>query len=155
MCESDDDQKIVPIAEAMEKGYVALKRGNQGSIGIGLQTVDEACGLMGPGELIIIAGRPGQGKTTLGMQAAIHSAYEKGRSVLFASLEMSHASLGGRTMCALAGLDPRLLRRGKPLSKRANDSVLEVLNAMTDVKLSVWDASRATVAQIQAKAKHH
>lgn len=61
----------------------------------GLSRWDHAAGPWRPGESIVIAGRPGSGKTALALQIAAHGAANSGR-VLFISLEMHAEELIGR-----------------------------------------------------------
>src|SRR5450755_1643538 len=72
---------------------------------IGLQTgiaeVDRALGGMRPGELIILAARPSQGKSVLAQQIATHAALQGNGTILF-SLEMSDDELADRHLAAHA-----------------------------------------------------
>ena len=77
----------------------------------GIPTLDEAIGPIMAGELMIIAARPGQGKTALGTQVALHAA-ERGRSALLVSLEMKDPELALRVLCGWAELDSRDVRSG-------------------------------------------
>lgn len=60
----------------------------KGSIVTGFKNIDEKCGLIRDEEVVIIAGRPGDGKTSMGCQIALSNA-RLGKKVQFFSLEMS------------------------------------------------------------------
>jgi replicative DNA helicase len=61
-------------------------------------------GCLGNGRLVVIAGRPGSGKTALGLNIAAHAAIDQGVPVLFASLEMDAAELGERLLAERSGV---------------------------------------------------
>ena len=64
------------------------------------------------GELVIIGGRPGYGKTALMLTFALQMA-QRGVRVHFVSLEMSHSSLIDRAVAQMLRIDSRLLRSGE------------------------------------------
>ena len=64
-------------------------------VGTGLPQLDEALGKMRPGELILLGGRPGAGKTSIAQNIAFNAA-QSGVGVFFASLEMLQADMGVR-----------------------------------------------------------
>jgi replicative DNA helicase len=66
-----------------------------------IPSFDFALGTIRRGHSIIVAARPGMGKTALALTYA-HGAAERGHGVLFASLEMRAAELGGRLACDVA-----------------------------------------------------
>jgi replicative DNA helicase len=65
-----------------------------------------------PANLIIVAGRPSMGKTTIVMNMAEHIAIDKKIPVIFFSLEMSHQELAMRLLCSRAMLSLGEVRRG-------------------------------------------
>lgn len=73
------------------------RRGEEraGFVSTGLEYLDRLLRGIGPGELAILAGRPGTGKSALALQIAAHVARAQG-AVLFVSLEMSRFELAGR-----------------------------------------------------------
>ena len=77
----------------------------------GLIAFDERLGGFHAGELIVLAARPGQGKTSLALQMAAHMA-RVGRSVYFASLEMGHDELALKLLCSEAGVSTQRIRSG-------------------------------------------
>src|SRR5262249_49576407 len=65
-----------------------------------------------PSNLVIIAGRPSMGKTTLVLNIAEHVAIDKKIPVVFFSLEMSNQELALRLLCSKALLNMSEIRRG-------------------------------------------
>ena len=77
----------------------------------GFNCLDTAITGLGRGHLLIVAGRPGMGKSALMAEIALRTA-EAGKQVLFFSLEMSAADLGLRMICSRAGLDTQKAAKG-------------------------------------------
>lgn len=67
----------------------------------GLLSLDDAISRLRPGQLIILAGRPGSAKTSLAMHTAHAVARDGGRALVW-SLEMPRRDLGRRLLCSLA-----------------------------------------------------
>ncbi|MBC8489075.1 MAG: replicative DNA helicase [Bacteroidetes bacterium] len=66
-----------------------------------------------PGELIIVAGRPGMGKTAVGLNLFAKNAAEQNKNILFFSLEMDEFPLLDRLTCSYGGIDPNFLKSGE------------------------------------------
>ena len=89
-----------------------IRRGRSAGIMTGLPAFDEQIGGLFPGELTIVAARPGQGKTSLALQMAAHAA-DAGHVVYFASLEMGRCELAMKRLCAVAGVSGMRIRTGE------------------------------------------
>ena len=72
-----------------------LAKRKSNSINTGYKELDESLGGFKPGELIIIAGRPGMGKTTFAINLIKNMCYANKRVAMF-SLEMSESSLASK-----------------------------------------------------------
>lgn len=97
----------------------AAQRGSQiTGVPTGFYELDQLTGGLHGGEQIILAGRPGMGKTALGMAIAMNvakaHAQRSGRraGVLFFSLEMNRKQLSTRTICTAARVNYNALRTG-------------------------------------------
>jgi len=78
----------------------------------GIHDLDNLTGGLERGEFVIVAGRPGMGKSALAAQIARHVA-ETGLGVAFFSLEMSKSQIITRLMCAGARIDSHAVKRGE------------------------------------------
>lgn len=67
---------------------------------------------LGPGRVIVLAGRPGMGKTSFGLDVARHIALREGRRVAVVSLEMTSEQLVLRLLCAEAEVPLQRVRTG-------------------------------------------
>jgi replicative DNA helicase len=117
----------------------------------GIESVDRAAGGLLPGELQIIAARPGNGKTSLAMQVAKWTA-EKGRPVLFVSLEMKSTELVCRTLCGMTEIESRTLRRGEALQTDI-DRLEKANHDLESLPFRIFDPPTATVQRIRATAR--
>lgn len=78
----------------------------------GLSSMDKITGGLRKGELILIAGRPGMGKTTFALHLAAHSAFRENKKVLFFSFEMSAQTLMNRILSAECNIRAEKIRDG-------------------------------------------
>ncbi|MFN0117669.1 MAG: replicative DNA helicase [Elusimicrobiota bacterium] len=92
------------------------KMANDGKLVTGVPTgyieLDTMTSGLQPGNLIIVAGRPSMGKTTIVMNMAEHIAVDQKTPVIFFSLEMSHQELAMRLLCSRALISMGSIRRG-------------------------------------------
>lgn len=107
-----------------------------------------------PGQLVVVAGRPGVGKSTVAMDMARHAARGKA-SVMFASLEMTRDELLMRLACAEAGVRFSEVRRGRrgTLSWNERCRVREAQERIKDMPLRIEDQFDMTLGQIRAAAR--
>ena len=102
------------VVAALEK--LELIRASGGSvIGVpsGLLDLDDITSGFQEGDLIIIAGRPGMGKTALALSMIRNAALEADVGVGMFSLEMANHQLAMRLLCAEARVDSHFVRTGK------------------------------------------
>jgi replicative DNA helicase len=111
-----------------------------------------------PGNLIILAARPSQGKTALALDFARNMA-EAGSSVAFVSLEMSKEELVVRLLCAAGFLDGYRLRTKKMSEKKDSDGksdwdrLTDAMTRLARMKIFIDDSSSLTVTELRAKVK--
>jgi replicative DNA helicase len=117
--EDTEEQGLPEILSGLTREYEAasLGKGPQG-VTTGFNRLDKILGPMLPGQLHILAARPGCGKTSLALGIADHVALSMQRPVGFVSLEMSRNELVHRLLCARARVDGAALRQGTPLDER-------------------------------------
>lgn len=139
---------VKAIKETAERGVIAVSSG--------LADLDEELDGGGrPGELIVIAGRPGMGKSSLLQQWLISAATERDRGLwgwsYGASLEMRGEQIGGRLLASRSGINGRILRRGA-LSQEDWGAVAAAGRDLA--RLPVWLADKAsTMVRIAAEAR--
>jgi replicative DNA helicase len=117
----------------------------------GVLKLDSTLGPIMPGELAIIAGRPGGGKTSLGMQIAQHVATRG--PVLFISLEMKDRELIRRTLSSISGIDSRRLRESR-IGPADHERLRDARTELTGLPLQICAPPRASIGQICGVAKY-
>ena len=118
----------------------------------GFLDLDEWTAGLQPSELIVLAARPGVGKTSLGLSIAAHVAIEEQVPVFFASLEQSRHELLERLLCSRAEVDGHRLRRGCP-SKEDLDRIIEASTVIRDAPLHIDDKANQSMLRIAANAR--
>jgi replicative DNA helicase len=102
----------VAIEQAVEEAR-AIVRGRGGrSVLTGFWDYDDRFGGLFPGELVVVAARPGIGKTSLATQIAHHVSRHRGL-VYMATLEMASREVAMRLLCGLAGVSHQMVRTAK------------------------------------------
>jgi replicative DNA helicase len=143
--------------EAMER---IVERMNGGDVGLsfGFPDLDRDFGGMPSSGLVVVAARPGHGKTAFAMNVA-QKVIERGTAVLFVSLEMAAIELAERYLVQSSGVDGHRVRSGQ-----LNQDELRRLDlarvAFRDRSLHIDDTAIRTPAQIvgnarRCKAKHN
>ncbi len=118
----------------------------------GIDKLDEMTAGLKGGELIIIAGRPGMGKTAFALNVAMHACQERTVPVVVFSLEMRKEELARRVLCGEARVDGGRLRTGQ-LS--GNDCTRLINAAGPTSELPIWidDTAALTVTELRGKAR--
>lgn len=99
-----------PHSALLEETFESLAGPNP-ALPTGFTELDDLTGGITPGELAVLASRPGTGKTTMALTIADHLATDCEETVLYASLEMSARALTLRRMASRAGVPLRRLQR--------------------------------------------
>ncbi len=157
---SDGDGEPVKLADAAAEAVVRIdeiqRRGKGAGLLTGLLGFDSDMGGLFPGELTILASRPGVGKTSLALQIAAHNT-ERGRLVYFASLEMSAVELSLRLACGESGVSNQSVRTGQ-LDCDNTAALSRALARQSTANLDIHDRSALTVAairrEIRKRVKH-
>ena len=118
----------------------------------GWKFLDKYLGGYNEGDLIVVAGRPGMGKTALALSLMKEFANLGGKG-LFLSLEMPSDQLARRYISLLGNIDNWKIRSGS-LQGYEIDKVIQIANNQT-INFWVDDEINAKLAQVKAKAKIH
>ena len=141
------------VVAALEK--LELIRASGGSvIGVpsGLLDLDDITSGFQEGDLIIIAGRPGMGKTALALSMIRNAALEADVGVGMFSLEMANHQLAMRLLCAEARVDSHFVRTGKLPPKLWKNLGLSA-GDLEKAPIYLDDSPALTVLELRAKAR--
>jgi len=163
------EQKIFQIAQSTQRqGFVWIKEilwptferieelqsspGSVTGVASGFPDLDNLTAGFQKGDLIIVAGRPSMGKTSLAMNFAQHAAIEKEVPVAVFSLEMSKESIVQRLLCSEGRVDAGRLRRGR----LQDDEYARLATAAGHLNTApIWidDTPAITALELRAKAR--
>jgi replicative DNA helicase len=150
-------EDFVPLEKAMWDTYAELEsiEGHGGAlsgVATGFRELDELTNGLHPGQLVVVAGRPGQGKSTLGMDF-LRSASIKHQlgSVLF-SLEMGRSEITMRMLSAEAKVRLQKMRTGG-LDSRDWDRLARRMSEVASAPMFIDDSPNLSMMEIRAKAR--
>ncbi len=145
------DQTIETATQAMksDKGIVGVPTG--------LTDLDEKLGGLHKSDLIILAGRPGMGKTALATNIAYHAAKnimscQEKSSIAFFSLEMSSEQLSTRILSEQAKIKSDDIRKGKVTEEEIN-RYIETSRNIYDLPLFIDETPAITIATLCNRAR--
>ncbi|MFY7819582.1 MAG: replicative DNA helicase [Rhodoluna sp.] len=134
---------------------IEFAEGNDGEI-VGVPTgifeVDMMTHGLHPGQLVILAARPGVGKSTFALDIARNAAIRHKLPSLFFSLEMSKAEIAMRLLSAESDIYLKSMRQGK-MSHDDWTKMANVRGSISDAPLYIDDSPNLTLAEIRSKAR--
>jgi len=150
-------QSFVPIKEIIQDSYEKIEdlyHREEFITGVpsGYEELDDITTGFQPSELIVVAGRPGMGKSAFCMNIAQYISIYKNIPVAIFSLEMSKSQLVQRMLCSEARIDAHSLRKGRlaeadwaPLSMAAG--------RLSSSSIFIDDTAGISCLEIRAKAR--
>ena len=117
----------------------------------GLTDLDALTNGFHPGALVILAGRPGTGKTSMSLNMAVNAA-RTGVPVGVFSLEMGQDELRQRIACGAAGVNAQTVRRGK-LSDDEWSRLVSACAALDPLPLWIDDTPALPILELRTKAR--
>lgn len=119
----------------------------------GFADLDQKVTSLAPGQLVVLAGRPGMGKTAFALDIA-RNAVEQGRTVAFFSLEMSKEEVFDRLFSRGLGVEAWKLSRGLLTEEQAS-RMGSVFDQFSNLKLFIDDDHNSDLINIRSKARRH
>ncbi|MDR0449156.1 MAG: replicative DNA helicase [Rickettsiales bacterium] len=150
------------LKESLEQTEAALKQdGHLSGLTTGFTDIDRQIGGLHPSDLVIIAGRPGMGKTTIAMNMAFNAAQSVANGkvpkklagvVVFFSLEMSSAQLAARVLSSVSEIPSSSMRNGT-LNDTDLMTLAEFSKEIEKLPLVLDDTPGISVPVIRARAR--
>ena len=118
----------------------------------GLTDLDRAISGLNKSDLILLAARPGMGKTSMALNILLEAGKRSGKNVAFFSLEMSREQLALRLISSECFVDNKKLVTGK-LTEEDWEKVAVAADSLNRSMILIDDDSSVTVADINAKCR--
>ncbi len=156
------NSSLIKFDEAMKQTIEmasAAYKNEEGIVGVptGLRDLDDKLGGLHQSDLIIIAGRPSMGKTSLATNIAFNAAQKlqdsgKKSSIAFFSLEMSSEQLSTRIISEQARISSNDIRRGR-ISDDQFDKFLETSKNIAELPLYIDETPAISIAAMSNRAR--
>ncbi len=155
------DQALQAAIARAEAAY--RKPGHVSGLATGLADLDRKTGGLHPSDLVILAGRPGMGKTALAtkiawnaartlMPAGALDACKPDGVVAFFSLEMSAEQLAGRVLAEEARIPGDRIRRGE-IGQRDFDRFVRLQRELAGLPLHIDDTSALSITALRSRCR--
>lgn len=148
---------LMPISSVMIDVYdrlneLALSDSDIPGLPTGLVDLDRAISGLNKSDLILLAARPGMGKTSMALNILLKAGKTSGKTVAFFSLEMSREQLAMRLISSECFVDNKNLMTGN-LSEEEWLKISDAVDSLNNTKILIDDDSSVTVADIKAKCR--
>ncbi len=149
---------LTPLYDAIQESLDQLERlfESDGTeitgVPTGFYDLDDMLLGLQPSALIVVAARPGQGKTSFALGVGAHVALETRRPVLFFSMEMGYLELTQRILGSEAGVNARLLRTGK-IRESDWTKVSHAVGRLAEAPFYIDDNPHLTVMDMRARTR--
>ena len=148
---------LTPISEVLIEVYdrlseLAASDSAIPGLSTGLKDLDRAISGLNKSDLILLAARPGMGKTSMALNILLDPGKKSGKTVAFFSLEMSKEQLAMRLISGECFVDNKKLVTGK-LTEQDWENVAMAADSLNRANILIDDDSSVTVADINAKCR--
>jgi len=148
---------VVPLKDLVRESFDTIDRlyqekGQFTGVPSGYRDLDDITSGFQKADLIIIAGRPSMGKTSLAMNIAQYAAHRAETPTLFFSLEMSRQSLTMRMLSTEARVDFKQVRTGH-LTDSDWGRLARAAGLLSEAELYIDDTPGIRVMEMRAKAR--
>ncbi len=151
------DETIEPIAPVYGRVYRRIGQlmkmdGRNTGLPTGFIDLDSLTSGLQKSDLIIIAGRPASGKSTLALNIAAHAALHEGATVAFFNLEMSKDQLASRVMATETGVPLQNIRTGNVDAPQLLE-IAKSFNRIGDAAFLLDDTPGISVAELRSRCR--
>ena len=140
------------ITDAFEEiTKLAEQKTSMAGVPTGFRDVDDLFHGFRGGDLVILAARPGVGKTSFALNLAVNAA-KSGAAVAFFSLEMSAGQLVQRILCAEARVNLSKIRSGQ-IAEGDWGAIADASNTLSKLEIYIDDSPGLSILEARAKAR--
>jgi replicative DNA helicase len=149
--------EFVPIHEILRRAQERLEELSKNKSDItgirtGFYDLDRATAGLHGGELIILAARPGMGKTAFALNIATNAAFSTEKAIAIFNLEMSAEMLVNRMIASVGGIDSYKLSTGK-LEHNDWKRYNEAMSKLGSTNIFIEDNASITAPEIKSKCR--
>ena len=144
-------ESILEVIDTMQK-LSGADRSKYAGIPTGFNYLDTVLTGLGRSDLIILAARPGMGKTSFALNIATNVARQQKVPTIIFSLEMTCEQLTDRILSSVAGIDSQAFRTGRLNNSDWNDFATAT-SLLYNVPIYMDDSSGISVPEIKAKIR--
>lgn len=149
--------EFVPIHEILRRAQerleeLAKNKSDITGIRTGFYDLDKATAGLHGGELIILAARPGMGKTAFALNIATNAAFSTDKAIAIFNLEMSAEMLVNRMIASVGGIDSYKLSTGK-LEHNDWKRYNEAMSKLGSTNIFIEDNASITAPEIKSKCR--
>ena len=150
-------QDFVPLKDVLKETWDQIERIHKdqsllSGVPSGFTDLDAKTGGFQKSDLIVIASRPGVGKTSLMLNIAQHAAIQHKIPVAIFSLEMSEQQLVTRLLCSEAAVDSYRLRSGL-LKDSEWPRIAQAMGALSEAQIFIDDSPSISAIELRTKAR--
>lgn len=154
---SKENNSLVHISDILQTSYDTMAKNAENKSGItgiptGFDELNKRTGGFHGGELIIIAGRPGMGKSTFAVNIAEYVSIHLGKTVAIFNLEMPKEQIVNRILCSQALVSNGRVRTGT-MEMEDWEKICDVADTIATSPMYIDDSASITVSQIRAKCR--
>ena len=151
------DRDLRPIRQVLDQYYDRIEylHQHQGEIiGIptGLADLDKLLGGLQRSDMVVMAGRPGMGKTSLALSVALQAARRWQKRVALFSLEMSDEQLVQRLVSAETGIDSQRLRLGN-IKADEWTTFYQAIRLLSETSVYIDDTPAISALELRTKSR--
>lgn len=155
---TNDEVEVCSLSDALGNVIDKIddRFNNRGINGLetGLVDLDKIVKGLRPSHMVVVAGRPGTGKTTLAINIAEHNAYKHGKSCMIFSLEMSKTELAERSLASFAEVTIDDIDSGEVVGNEENIAKLTCgIDKIQQSDIRICDKPALTVSRIRTIAR--
>lgn len=148
---------FIHVKEALADSFDRLDElhksdGNMRGLATGLRPLDNVLAGLQPSNLLILAARPGTGKTAFALNLAQHIAVKDKLPVGFFSLEMSKEELIDRLLVSEANIDAWKLKTGR-LGQEEYDRLSDAMGVLAESPIYIDDTPGMSILEMRTKAR--
>lgn len=155
LCFEDEEPDVVSYNEALGPVFNDMQDRLDGKseigLSFGLPDLDKVVNGLRPGNLVIIAGKPGTGKTVMGTGLCDKIAIRDKKSALIFSLEMGKKELALRALASISGVSKNRLESGRAVEKKESEEALKVgvaVSKMANADVRICDKGALSFSRI-------